>query len=70
MSDPGQETPPASKQSEAESRRGALIGLIVVALLVVIAYFLVTALRKNADLQDCLMSGRKNCVPIEVPTHK
>jgi hypothetical protein len=44
-----------------------VIGLVVVLLLVIGAYFLVTALRKNADLEDCLMSGRRNCAPIEVP---
>ena len=31
------------------------------------AYFLVTALRKNAELEDCLMAGRRNCAPIEAP---
>jgi hypothetical protein len=36
--------------------------------LVVAAYFLVTALRENANLEDCLMSGRKNCAPIEAPS--
>jgi hypothetical protein len=50
-----------------DSRRPAVIGLIVVLALVVASYFLVTALRQNANLEDCLMSGRKNCAPIEVP---
>jgi hypothetical protein len=53
---------------EPDSRRPALIGLVVVLALVVAAYFLVTALRKNADLEDCLMSGRHNCAPIETPS--
>jgi hypothetical protein len=52
-------------ESEPESRRGAVIGLIVVAVLVVAGYFLVEALRDNGNLQDCLMSGRKNCAPVE-----
>ena len=51
-----------------DSRRPALIGLIVVAVLVVIGYFLMTSLRQNANLEDCLMSGRRNCAPIEVPS--
>lgn len=55
---------------EPESRRGALIGLAVVLLLVVVAYFLVTALRENASMEDCLMSGRRNCAPIDVPARK
>jgi len=49
------------------SRRPAVIGLIVVLALVVVGYFLMSALRQNADLEDCLMSGRRNCAPIEVP---
>jgi len=52
------------------SRRPAVIGLIVVLVLVVAGYFLVSALRQNANLEDCLMSGRKNCAPIELPTQR
>jgi hypothetical protein len=51
-----------------DSRRPALIGLIVVLALVVAGYFLVTALRRNSNLEDCLMAGRRNCAPIETPT--
>ena len=53
-----------------ETRRPAVIGLFVVLALVVASYFLVTALRQNANLEDCLMSGRKNCAPIEVPASR
>ena len=59
---------PHDDDHEPDSRRPALIGLLVVLALVVAAYFLVTALRENANLEDCLMSGRKNCAPIEVPS--
>jgi hypothetical protein len=58
---------PHDNGHEPDSRRPALIGLALVLALVVAAYFLVTALRKNADLEDCLMSGRRNCAPIEAP---
>ena len=58
---------PQDDDHEPDSRRPALIGLVLVLALVVAAYFLVNALRKNADLEDCLMSGRHNCAPIEVP---
>ncbi|MGA8381246.1 MAG: hypothetical protein WB710_08950 [Stellaceae bacterium] len=44
-----------------------MIGLIVILLLVVAAVYLVNALRKESNLEDCLMSGRSNCAPIEVP---
>ena len=58
---------PHDNGHEPDSRRPALLGLALVLLLVVGAYFLVTALRKNAELEDCLMSGRRNCAPIEAP---
>ena len=58
---------PGDEDPGPDSRRPAVIGLILVLALVVAGYFLVTALRQNANLEDCLMSGRKNCAPIEVP---
>jgi len=64
---PGNVNQPPEHEPEPDSRRPALIGLVVVLVLVVISYFLVTALRRNADLEDCLMSGRRNCAPIETP---
>ena len=59
MSEPHEEGP--------ESRRPAVIGLVLVLVLVVAGYFLVTALRRNAEMEDCLISGRRNCAPIETP---
>ena len=52
------------------SRRGALIGLLITALIVVAGYWLMTELRSQGKLQDCLMSGRTNCAPLDIPTHK
>ena len=63
----GRMTEPEDDRREPPSRRGAVIGLIVVLALVVVGYLLMTALRKNADIEDCLMAGRRNCVPIETP---
>jgi hypothetical protein len=51
---------------EPDSRRGALIGLVVTALIVIAGYFLMTSLRNQGKLEDCLMSGRSNCAPIDV----
>ena len=62
MSDPRDNGP------EPDSRRPAVIGLLVVLALVVAGYFLMTALHENANLEDCLMSGRRNCAPIEAPS--
>jgi hypothetical protein len=58
---------PPEEPDHGQSRSRALIGLIVVAVLVVAAVYLVHALRNESQLEDCLMSGRSNCAPIEVP---
>jgi hypothetical protein len=50
---------------EPDSRRGALIGLAVLILLVLGGLVLTHVLRDTARLQDCVMSGRTNCAPIE-----
>ena len=43
------------------TRRGALVGLIVVVLLVVGGLVLTHVLRSMARVQDCALSGRSNC---------
>jgi hypothetical protein len=50
---------------EPPSRRGALIGLGLVVVLIVGGLVLAHVLRGTARLQDCVMSGRTNCAPIE-----
>jgi hypothetical protein len=69
MSDPHDDGP-GKRDPEPDSRRPAVIGLVLVLALVVAGYYLVNALRQNAALEDCLMSGRKNCAPIEVPASR
>jgi hypothetical protein len=49
------------------SRRGAVIGLIVIVALVLGALLLVHALERMSEIQDCAMSGRSNCAPIDAP---
>jgi hypothetical protein len=44
-------------------RNGIVLLVIVVAL--VGGWFLVRGLVANARLEDCLMSGRRNCAPID-----
>ena len=53
---------------EADERRSAaLIGLIIILALAIAGVILVRELRERSKLEDCLMSGRTNCAPIEVP---
>jgi hypothetical protein len=50
-----------------DPRRTALLGLIVTLLLVVLGVLLVRVLGRAARLQDCVLSGRTDCAPIDAP---
>jgi hypothetical protein len=53
---------------ETDDRRtAALMGLVVVLSLAIAGIVLVRDLGAESKLEDCLMSGRTNCAPIEVP---
>ena len=52
---------------ESAGRRGALVALGVIVVVAVIAWLLFRELSASSRLQDCLLSGRTNCAPIEVP---
>jgi hypothetical protein len=56
---------------EGEQRRSAaLIGLIIILALAIAGVWLVRELREKSQLEDCLMSGRTNCAPIEAPSRR
>lgn len=50
------------------SRRGALAGLVIAVVLLAIGLWLARELRSASQIQDCVMSGRSNCQPIEAPS--
>jgi hypothetical protein len=47
-------------------RHGPLLALAVVLVLAGAGWLLVQRMMSDAKLQDCVMSGRKNCAPLEV----
>lgn len=49
------------------SRRGPLIALLIVAVLFIIGWVLARELYANGRLEDCLLSGRTNCAPVQSP---
>jgi hypothetical protein len=53
-----------------QRRSAALIGLIIILALAIAGVVLVRELRERSRLEDCLMSGRTNCAPIEIPPHR
>ncbi|MGH8205366.1 MAG: hypothetical protein ACRETK_01185 [Steroidobacteraceae bacterium] len=52
-----------------DPRRGALLRLVIVLLLVLGGLALVHVLTNVSHLQDCVMSGRTNCAPITSSAH-
>jgi hypothetical protein len=57
--------PPREPDDDGGNRRGAVIGLLITLLLVVAGYYLMTSLREQGRLEDCLMSHRTNCAPLD-----
>jgi hypothetical protein len=56
---------------EGEARRtNASMGLIVILLLAIAGVLLVRELRERSQIEDCLMQGRRNCMPIDLPSHQ
>jgi hypothetical protein len=46
------------------SNRRNIVGLVVVILLAGLGWLLVHELQAKAKIEDCLLSGRRDCVPI------
>jgi hypothetical protein len=57
-----------SKMRPPDSRRAAVMGLLVIAVLVVGGLLLVKVLQHMSQIQDCAMEGRTNCAPIAAPS--
>jgi hypothetical protein len=56
---------------EGEARRtNASMGLTVIPLLAIAGVLLVRDLRQKSQIEDCVMQGRSNCFPIELPAHQ
>jgi hypothetical protein len=47
------------------SRRAAVLGLLVALALILLGLALVKLLGHSTRLEDCALSGRTNCAPIE-----
>jgi hypothetical protein len=52
------------------SARDILVILTVLALVCVGGYFLLNKLIDVSRQEDCLLAGRRNCAPIEVPSSR
>ena len=61
------EPEPPGPQSD-DMRRKALLGLLFVVLLIAGGLLLTRVLHRTAQLQDCALSGRSDCAPIDATT--
>ena len=50
---------------EGGSRRGAIAGLLIAAVMLAVGLWLARDLTAASKMQDCLMSGRTNCNVIQ-----
>jgi hypothetical protein len=57
----------ADPEGQNGSRRRSMIALGIVVLLFVVGWVLAHELYANGKLEDCLLSGRTNCEPIQSP---
>jgi hypothetical protein len=62
---PGPQSEPGAADSPRR-RYGPLLALLGVLVLTGLGWLLVRQLMADSKLQDCVMSGRKNCVPLDV----
>jgi len=58
-------TDPKREPEEPDNRRGAIAGLVIAVVLLVVGIWLARDLTAASKMQDCLMSGRTNCNVIE-----
>jgi cell division septal protein FtsQ len=60
-------TPESVDAQHGRARRYApLAALLVVLVLAGVGWLLVRQMMADSKLQDCVMSGRKNCAPVEM----
>ena len=50
---------------ESTNRRASLVALGVIIVLFIVGWILTHELYSNSRIEDCVMSGRTNCVPID-----
>lgn len=67
MTDPNPDGDKRGNDQPGDNRRGALIGLAIAAVLLVVGLWLTRELTAASRLQDCVMSGRTNCDTIDLP---
>jgi len=59
---------PPDDDNGGDDRRGSfLLALAAVLVIVVVGFLIIWKMWQNEKLQECLMTGRGDCAPIDVP---
>jgi hypothetical protein len=59
----------SDSEPKGGNRRGAIAGLAIAVVLLVVGLWLSHELTASSKMQDCLMSGRTNCTPLDTQSH-
>jgi hypothetical protein len=59
--------PKLDPEAERRRNRANVAALIFAAILIAVGWMLVQKLGASGRMEDCLMSGRTNCAPINAP---
>jgi hypothetical protein len=62
---PGEKPKTRPRPQSGDNRRGAVAGLIIAIVILAIGWWLARDLTSASKMQDCVMSGRRNCNVIE-----
>jgi hypothetical protein len=59
--------PKLDPEAERRRNRSNVAALVFAAILIALGWLLVRKLGASGRMEDCLMSGRTNCAPIDAP---
>jgi hypothetical protein len=62
--------PKPDPEAERRRTRSNIAALVFAAVLIAIGWLLVEKLGASGRMEDCLMSGRTNCAPIQTPPNE
>jgi predicted negative regulator of RcsB-dependent stress response len=64
------EPSPDDEDDDGARQRSFVMALAAVVVIVVLGFLLVWKMWQNEKLQECLLTGRRDCAPIDVPASR